>query len=199
MTKNTLFFTASFAALFAFGCNGDDEGKESGGTGVAPTGDDDDDDVEPLNLFDDTTQGEGVDCSGTTVTFSFDFLGEAAEGMIDAADSANDNNWNDYHTLDASGITADGGYTLLSKTIDVGVGINDWADGVGTIFTCEAHYNDPAVMSYITRAYDLDAMLADCVAWGEDPAGMIAGDYFGNNTPIAEGELAGCRTISAAK
>ncbi len=198
MTKNTLFFTTTLA-LFAFGCSGDDEVKSTGDTGTAVGDDDDDDDDAPLDLFDDATLGGGVVCSGATVSFAFDFLGEAAEGMLDAADSSNANNWNDYHTLDASGFVDDV-YTELSQDgISVGVAPADWGDATGTVFTCTEHYDDPAVMSYIARAYDLNAALADCVAWGEDAAGMIAGDYFVYNTPIASGEFAGCRTVSAAK
>jgi len=199
MTKNTLFFTATLA-LFAIGCSGDDEGKTTGDTGTVTDGDDDDDDTTIPNMFDDATLGGGVVCSGATVSFAFDFLGEAAEGMLDAADSSNNNNWNDYHTLAASGFTDDGGYTeLAADGVAVGVAVGDWADGTGTVFTCTDHYDDAAVMTYIARAYDLNAALADCVAWGQDTTGMIAGDYFNYNPAIADGEFAGCRTASAAK
>jgi len=75
MTKNTLFFTATLA-LFAIGCSGDDEPKPSGDTGGSPVGDDDDDDtVVAPNELDDASLANGVTCSGTEVSFEFDFLG----------------------------------------------------------------------------------------------------------------------------
>jgi len=213
MTKNTLFL-AGLAALFAVGCSGDDTTpKDSADTAGATTGDDDDTNTIP-NMFDDATLGGGVVCSGdnSEVTFDFDFLGDAAEGMLDEADTYNApstyGNWNDYHTLDASGFTDDGGYTELSATIATGAGLSDWASGVSTLFTCEDHYeyDNPAVMTYIARAYDLNGALADCVAWGEDPEGFIAGtrtgtgeDYLSNNARIDEADIAGCRTVSSAK
>ena len=200
MTKNVLFLTASFAALFAIGCSGDDEVKGTGDTGSA-AGDDDDDTGTPApNEFDDATLAGGVICSGTTVDFEFDFLGESSGGVLDAADSANASNWNDYHTLLASGVATDGSYTLLSATgITTGAAVADWADGTSTVFTCDLHYNDPAVMSYIARAYDINGAFLDCVAWGDDPAGMIAGDYDEFNPMADTGELDGCRTAAAAK
>jgi len=164
------------------------------------TGDDDDDDTWTApNQMDDATLEAGVQCSGSTVAFSFDFLGDAVQGLVDAADSQNLGNWNDYHSLDASAFTSNGGYTLLSKEVDVGASVGDWAEGVRTVFTCADHFDSPGVMSYIVRAYDLNTALADCVAFGEDPAGMIDGDYFNYNAPIASGEFAGCRTAAAAR
>lgn len=202
MTKNVLFLTASFAALFAIGCSGDDEVKATGDTGGGTTGDDDDDDTGPVILdeFDDATLAGGVICSGSTVDFEFDFLGESSGGLLDAADSANASNWNDWHSLLASGVATDGSYTLLSATgITTGVAPADWADGVSTVFTCDDHYNDPAVMTYIARAYDINGAFVDCVAWGDDPAGMLAGDYDEFNPMVDTGELTGCRTAAAAK
>ena len=196
MTKNTLFFTATLA-LFAIGCSGDDEVKGTGDTAAAPTGDDDDDGGTIPNAFDDASLANGIDCSGDSVAISFDFLGEASIGVLDAADSANASNWNDTHTLDASGFTADGGFTNLAATLTTGAGTADWADGVSTVFTCDDHFND-VVMSYIARAYDLNGGLADCAAWGDDAAGMIAGDYFNYNETVDAGDLAGCREVTGA-
>ena len=176
---------------------------DTGTTGTTgTTGDDDDDDdvtVPAPNVFDDNTLDAGIQCFGSYVDFAFDFLGEASSGMIDAADSANVSNWNDYHTLLASGITADGGYTrLIAPGITTGVSPIDWSEGVSTVFPC-GFYDDPAVMSYVVRAYDLNGELADCVAWGDDPDGMIDGVYFNINIPVDESEIFGCRTATAAR
>lgn len=162
-------------------------------------------------LLDDTTLEAGVRCdpSGATVDFRFDFLGEASHGMVDVADTDNADgpygNWNDYHSLQASDVTPDGGYTLLSASVETAVSPADWADAVSTIFVCAHHFEDAGVMTYAVRSYDVWGNLADCVAFGEDPAGFIAGertgtgsDYLRYNPRIDEVDFAACRVSTAA-
>mgnify|MGYP000589398861 CR=1 FL=1 len=168
------------------------------------TGDDDDDtSVVVNNMLDDDTLAAGIQCSGSTVDFAFDFLGEASGGVLDVADSGNPAypvNWNDFHTLVASGITSGGAYTLLSANgIATGASPSTWYVGTSTLFTCDEYFNQPDIMSYVVRAYDINGGLADCVAWGHDPTGMIAGDYFVYNSPINRTEFGGCRESTAAR
>ncbi len=117
--------------------------------------------------------------------------GDAVEAVVDMTDSANFASWNEYHTVPR--VDFDMGVSSLSlRGVEIQASVVDWQDGVATVFTCTPHIDDPAVMSYIARAYDSAGMLLDCVAWGEDPAGMVAGAYF-NYDP---GELVGCRIRS---
>lgn len=171
-------------------------------TDTATTMGDDDDDTAVVadNMLDDDTLAAGIQCSGSTVDFAFDFLGEASGGVLDSSDTGNPLNWNDYHTLVASGMTSGGAYTRLSANgIATGASPSTWSVGTATVFTCNDHFNGPDVMSYIARAYDINGGLADCVAWGHDPTGMIAGDYFVYNIPIDRSEFGGCRESTAAR
>jgi len=180
-------------------------------TGATSAGSTGDTGVVPM-LLDDTTLDAGVQCdpSGVTVDFRFDFLGEASHGRVDVADTDNADgpygNWNDHHTLDPSGVPTGGRHTLLSATVETAVSPVDWADAVSTIFVCAYHFEEPDVMTYAVRAYDVWGNLADCVAFGEDPAGFIAGertgsgsDYLRYNVRVDEAEFAACRVSVDAR
>jgi hypothetical protein len=176
------------------------------------TGDDDDssgddDDATSADAIDDSAIGDAVRCAGNTVSFYVSFLGEASYGYFDAADTVNYDtvygNWNDTHTLDATGMSADA--TDLEVSISTGTTLANWSDGVATIFRCEYHYEEPGTMSYAARAYDLNGDLADCVAWGEDPQGFIDNvapnfeEYTYYNPRPSEGDFASCRVVNAAR
>ena len=48
--------------------------------------------------------------------------------------------------------------------------------------------------TFLIRVYNADG-LSDCVAWGHDPAGLVAGDYDADVTawPTDPDEIPGCR------
>jgi len=62
-----------------------------------------------------------------------------------------------------------------------------YVDAVSTLFDCTYHIND-IVMSYVVRVYDMSGTLLVCEAYGDDPQGMIDGDYdtWGNTINYAD-------------
>jgi len=65
-----------------------------------------------------------------------------------------------------------------------------YADGQASSMSCikGIHYNRSDVMTYVVRAYD-PLGLADCVADGHDPAGVLAGDYLDLGNGIDGGNV----------
>jgi len=202
MLKNTLFFTVAFGFVMA-GCSGDKDGETTGETGTT-VGDDDDDTITTpviVDEIDQSTLADSITCSGTTVSVAVGFFGDASEGMIDSMDTANTPPWNDNHTLDAVGFAATDAvqpFTDLAAG-PLTTGVLDWADGESTLFNCTDHWNE-TVMTHVVRVYDLDGALADCVHWGHDSAGFVAGDYDADilNDLVAPEELAGCTAYTGA-
>lgn len=107
-------------------------------------------------------------------------------------------NWSDYHTLELVAPGADGLSKQLERKLldgrDMYNPAFDWERDYSTAFVCEWHIEDPDVdiMSYAIAVYDADGNLSDCVAFGEDPQGMVDGDYeyAGQDPPF---DLSLCR------
>lgn len=169
-----------FIALFvlvAAGCNGDKDG-DSGATGDTAipdeTGTDTDTQtacaggayVGPI-----TITGVGVTCDGTTATISADTDGVTGGGWSYATDSANNPPFEENHPLESTGADVD----CNTDTIGVSLAVGTYEPGTGTLFSCDAHYNDPAVMTFAVAAADDNGDLADCWAWGVDAAEFVAG------------------------
>ena len=207
MLKNSLFFTVAFGFAMV-GCGGDKDGDTGGDTGsTTPTGDDDDDTQFIVDQIDETTLAGGVTCSGDTVSFAFGFFGDGSEAILDAMETGNatdfnasGNYWNEYHTLGVTGSSSTGQPYTDFGVSGLSTETYPWVDGVDSLFSCAAntHY-DSVVMTYVLRVYGSTGTLADCAAWGDDAAGFIAGDYEKLNASEAEGELAGCAVVAAAR
>ena len=56
---------------------------------------------------------------------------------------------------------------------------------VTTLFACSHEYS----LTYVMRVYDDSGALADCVAWGEDPTGVLTLGFANYNPITTESEL----------
>jgi len=201
MLKNTLFLTATFGlALFAPACGGDKDGG-SGITGDTGTGDDDDDDDTVTVAFE---AAVACDATGTGETVSMYVqapVDNGSKALIDMADTNNDPSFYETHTLLPSNSGA--GFTEFNASVSADAGA--WVDGVSSIFSCAAdtHFQEAQqgdVMTYIVRAYAADGTLFDCFAAGNDPTGMVNGDYddYGNTIDYGDVSAANCATRRSA-
>ncbi len=185
---------AFFASLALAACTGDagDKGTDSGTT---PTG--------PI-----TVQSYEVTCAGddSTVTFEAVTSGAGYDGLIYEQETASEYmsggsilQFSDEHDLTSNG-------TAMSVTIDAGVTYGDQGRNTGTIFSCPNHYettddDGSAWMTYAFGAYDEAGAIADCLAGGDDAAGLKAGDYaaYATDAPSAEFDLAICVVATGAR
>jgi hypothetical protein len=130
-----------------------------------------------------------VTCDGDdNVTFWASTTGWVQQGgdnSVYAIDSANNQSWSESHPIDTNlNRDACGAYDEIELTIPTqayggGATTGAYVPGVESFFTCDAHYNDPAVMNYAFAIVDINGAYADCFAFGHDPAGLVAGDYSG--------------------
>lgn len=146
----------------------------------------------------------GVACDDpTTVTFTMRTTGLTSGGLVFSQETGNTDapyaQWSDEHDLDSIDFDAAcGSFDSLARTLATGAGSFDWEVNVSTVFRCDddgagnPYHHNATVMSYAFRAYDLDEVLADCVAAGDDPSGMLNNTYDRVNDPFMPGELAGC-------
>ena len=100
-------------------------------------------------------------------------------------------NWSDDHTLDTIASDPLGWYDEIERRLETAVSITDWEPDVSTLFGCQAHFEAPQIMSYALMVTDAAGNLADCVAWGDDPQGMIDGAVDRVNEPPFD--LTACR------
>ena len=73
-------------------------------------------------------------------------------------------------------------------------GVADPQDG-GTILRCDPGQDydaDPPVLTHMFRIYDLDGTMADCVAAGHDPQGLIEGAYDRIKNRLTRTEVERC-------
>jgi len=217
MPKNLSSLAALLGlALFVPACSGsdkdddDDTGTASGedtspdtgstagdddDTRVTVDGDDDDDD--------DTTYvpyaHEGYiycanEVNGEPVSLEVHAsLADGSQSVIDMADTVHASNYYEAHTLFPT--ASSGGYTDFAASLVSGDGtVLQYVDGVSTTFQCApgvhfgADFGD--VMTYVIRTYDADGALWECFAAGNDPQGMIDGEYstFGNTIGTIPGD-----------
>ena len=111
--------------------------------------------------------------------------------------------WADEHDLDTFRFGACQDFDHLERELATGLNENAWVPNLSTAFSCEqedddswVHHGDPdvdGVMSYVVRAYAPDGSLADCLAFGHDPEGLLAGTYTRATEPTRPEELEGCR------
>jgi len=166
----TRFAILSLAALTA--CTGD-KGTDSGDSGPGVCGDQGGMFAGPT-----TVQYASVACdANNNVRFYVETEGLTSDGVAFAQETANDptGQWSDSITLESYEWDECGYWDHLEHELATGSDLAGYQQNVNTVFTCAAHF-DPgnAVMTYAVGVYDLDGNLADCLAWGDDVAGMIA-------------------------
>jgi len=117
-----------------------------------------------------------------------------SRGIIDMADTVAISSWYESHellpTFSANGITE----FEASLTSGDGASLN-YNNGVSSTFMCAAHIDAGSqVMTYVVRAYDAGGSLWDCFAEGQDPAGLLSGDYenWGNGISDFDVNTADC-------
>jgi hypothetical protein len=173
MTRYTALFV-----LLAAGCNGSKDGDS--GTATGETGDTMT--METGTTMTDCVGGayEGpititeveVTCAGTAATISANTDGVTGGGWSYATDSANNPPFEENHPLTSTGADPTCNTDVVGVSLTVGP---DYTPGSGTIFTCDDHYNDAAVMTYAVAVSDDTGALVDCWAWGVNATEFIAG------------------------
>lgn len=197
-------YVFALAALAA--CAGEkDQGTESGETGeTTPPATDCPDGVYegPVTITD-----YSVTCEGNSIVYFVETEGWTGGGRVFSQETSNDNAWSDEHELYSYEFDLCQAWDRLSTSNDDQIGsiepvtdINDVVPNETTLFSCANHINDPNVMSYAAEVYDLNGAVVDCVAWGDDPQGMIDGDA-GNGVRANEPsfDLSTCRIGTNAR
>jgi hypothetical protein len=170
-------------AALAVGCTAGDKGADSGdsgGTGTCPQGTYDG----PVSV-----QQATVDCTdSTTVRFYANTEGWTDDGYVFAQETGNTSpggQYSDEHDLTAYDWDACGFEDNLEQELTTDVGLNDAARNQSTVFSCapDVHYDGSGTMTYAFAVNDSDGNLADCLAFGDDVAGMKNGTYDRVNEP----------------
>jgi hypothetical protein len=195
-------YVFALAALAA--CSGpDDKGGQSGETGTTgPTECPDGLYEGPISIVE-----YSVTCENDAVVYFVETEGWTGGGRVFSQETSNDDAWADEHVLYSYEFDVCQAWDRLSTSDQEEIGsiatVTDSADVVPnetTLFTCENHITDPAVMSYAAEVYDIDGAVVDCVAWGDDPQGLIdgtAGNGVRANDPSFD--VSNCRIGNAAR
>ncbi len=135
------------------------------------------------------------------VTFSASVDGTPADGLVYMQETASEYldggslvQFSDEHDL-KNNAAGDG----LTATIATGVTLGSDERNVSTIFSCGGHFEENAsdgspFMTYAFGVYGPAGDIVDCLAGGNDPEGLIAGDYEAAavNPPSGEFDLSAC-------
>jgi hypothetical protein len=197
-------FRYALVAL-ALACNGDDTDK----TGVTGDTADTTDTQTPGDCPDGTFSGPiaitatTVSCTGTTATFSATTEAVAAGGSVFAQETASEyagGQWSENHPLDQTAADECGFSSELSRSITAAIGATgDVESGVSSLWTCE-QLEDNAYMTFAFFALDGTGAVADCSAFGHDPAGMSSSAYtIVGQVPDYPTELAACEAGAEAR
>jgi hypothetical protein len=161
----------------AFACTGDLGGK----TGDTATGG-----SCPGGRYDGpiTIVSASVDCDGTTVRFAAETEGLTGDGWVFSQETASTSDfgqWSDNHTIETYEFDPCGFSDKLEREIQDGTTLsdplNDWQSDQSSVFTCDGHYTDNNFMTFAFGVKDQSGNLVDCLAFGDDPSGLAAGDY----------------------
>lgn len=179
---------AMFAALALVACSGDDTSKTTGGTGTTDTTDTQTDCADVGGFYDGpvTVQEVSVGCDANDVVrFYARTEGWTGDGWVFSQETANPTpNWSDTHDMASYQFDACGYEDELERSLETGAAPATWEMNVSSVFTCAGHYDAAnGVMSYAVGVMDIDGNLADCLAWGQDPDGMIDGSISRVNEP----------------
>ena len=155
------------------------------------------DTAEPPPLPDTTDTGEGcpdghylgptivaagdVVCEPDRALLSADLFGWADHAVVFLQETGalpGDPQWSEEHPLDDSTRDACGFQERRKELIsELGVFSDAWVPGVSSVFPCESHLSNTAMMTVAVYVEDVDDGAGDCLAFGHDPAGLVAGAY----------------------
>jgi hypothetical protein len=166
----------ALSVLLAAGCNGDKDGDSGAGTGDTADTQTETGDTQTAcggNAYEGpiTLTAVEVTCAGTDATIGAEVNGVTGGGWSWASDTANNPPFEENHPLESTAADAECNTDVVGVSLTVG----EYVAGSGTLFTCDGHYNDPAVMTYAVAVADSTGALADCWAWGVNAAEFIAG------------------------
>jgi hypothetical protein len=86
--------------------------------------------------------------------------------------------WSEEHPLETSTRDACGFDERRKQELTpLGVSPEAWVAGVSSVFPCATHLSNPDMMTVAIYAEDVDDGAGDCLAFGHDPAGLVAGAY----------------------
>lgn len=163
-------------ALFAAACTGDLGTKDTGTTESGTT--------ECANFYDGPISIDvaTVTCDGHEVTYYAETTGWTDGGYVFTQETGNtEPQYSDEHDLESFDYDACGEWDHLRRRLQdrdtMSDPINDWQRNVSTVFDCDDHFGDPNVITYAFAVVDLDGNEAACIVYGDDPEGMINGDY----------------------
>lgn len=177
----------------ALACNGDD-GDKTGVTGdTADT--DTDTDTDPCAGGEFTgavaITSASLTCTGTTATLHVATDGVAAGGSVYFQETGNvgTGQWSENHSLSQTAADECGFTSELGSTVTTGVDINA-VDDTNSLFSCD-QLEDNDYMTFAFFALDGTDAVVDCVAFGDDVTGLLAGthDNVGDDSLY---DLAGC-------
>jgi hypothetical protein len=190
MSRYVIFALAALAA-----CSGPDDKDGSGDTatpgteecpGGVYTG--------PVLIVDYSVTCDAND----VVTYFVETDGWTANGRVFSQETSNTPAYSDEHDLMSYEYDECQAWDRLDTVLTTGASAPA-TENVSTVFSCANHFNDPAVMSYAAQVYDLDGNPAHCVAWGDDPQGMIDNTASaGDRTTEPSFPLSGCEIGSGA-
>lgn len=188
----------AFMALAALAaCSGpDDKGDSGGETGTTTTG------CPPADVFTGPTliTSYSVACDANdALAILVETQGWTGGGQIFMQETANSPAWAETHSLSSYefDICQEWDHLALgiegTETLTTGVAVADQTPNASTVFGCGTHI-EAGVMSYAVEVTDLGGAVAHCVAWGDDPDGMIADTASAPDGRVNEPgfSLAGC-------
>jgi hypothetical protein len=120
-------------------------------------------------------------CTDSRARLSADLLGWTDQAVVflqetNAGEGAVQ--WSEEHPLTTSERDACGFDEIRSQEISsVGVPPGAYVPGEATVFPCAGWLDDPGMMTVAVYVEDVDDGAPDCLAFGHDPAGLVAGDY----------------------
>lgn len=141
--------------------------------------------------------GAGDDVTISAATSGWVQVG--GDNSFYATDSANVERWSESHPIDSNGNRDECGaadeleLVLATNSYPPSSGTSAYEPGVSSFYSCDAHFTQP-VMTYAIAIVDVDGNYADCLAFGDDPVGLVNGDYDEAFGAPPEMDLSQCAT-----
>ena len=141
-----------------------------------------------------------VDCpdNDETLTISVDSAGWtngiARAWLVETSDVAEP--WDEEHPVRSTERDPRGSFER--HRVDLADQVREPTPGVSTQFDCATNVS-AAALTWVIRIYDPENALADCIAFGHDPWGLVLGAYDGvvaNGGATDPEELGDCRVVT---
>ncbi|HHO49839.1 MAG TPA: hypothetical protein ENK18_02960 [Deltaproteobacteria bacterium] len=84
--------------------------------------------------------------------------------------------WIESHVLESADFDPCGAWDEL-RLEGIVTGGGTWSPGEQTRFSCDQLLHTPPLLTRVIQLYALDGSLAECLASGHDPAGLLTGGY----------------------